>query len=319
MDHAHVADEPRLATRAPGSAATGRRLLVRGVRNYAAARHLAPLILRRFIHDRCLIGASALSYSTIVSLVPLTAIVLVMFSGFPSFGQARDKLLTVILENFAPDVGDGAVSWFTTVANNAAQTTAIGIVALIVTAILLLATVEEHLHFIFRVTRHRSWGQRILAYWAVLTLGPILVGVALSVSGSIDGLLHLLGFVANQAEVTARAFSDWLSHLVPAMLELVALTLLYRMIPNRKVAWRACWTGGAVAAVLLETLKLGFGLYVLRMSSYSTIYGALAGIPIALLWMYIFWAVVLLGAETAACLLGIDEAALDQPAGALAP
>lgn len=240
-------------------------------------------------------------------MVPLTAIILVMFSGFPLFGHARDRLLFIILENFAPSVGDSAAAWFTTVANNAAQTTAIGIIALIVTAILLFATVEEHLHFIFRVTAHRRWSQRVLAYWAVLTLGPILVGIGLSVSGSVDGVMHMLGFMNNGAERTARAFSDWLGHLVPVILELAAFTLLYRLIPHRRVAWMACVIGGALAAVLLEILKWGFALYVTQMSSYSTVYGALAGIPIALLWMYIFWSVVLLGAEMTACLIGIDD------------
>lgn len=272
------------------------------------ARDLVPHVLRRFIDDRCLIGASALSYTTIVSMIPLTAIVLVMFSGFPLFGGARDRLLKLILENFAPSIGDNAVEWFTTVASNAAQTTAIGVIALVITAILLLATVEEHLHFIFRVTEHRTWGQRVLAYWTVLTLGPILVGVVLSVSGSIDDVLHMLGLVDNQAEETARVATNWLSHLVPFGFELAAFALLYRMIPNRPVALRACLIGGAVAAVLLEILKYGFAIYVARMSSYSTVYGALAGIPIALLWMYIFWSVVLLGAETAACLIGVDVA-----------
>lgn len=263
--------------------------------------HLAGHVMHRFLEDRCLIGASALSYTTMVSLVPLTAIVLVVFSGFSQFGDARDRLLGLILENFAPNVGDGAVAWFTSVAGNAAKTTAIGVVALIVTAILLLATVEEHLHFIFRVQKQRSWGQRVLAYWTVLTLGPILIGVMLSVSGGIDSAVQALGLSPVATSSTARAWSDGLGHLLPPALELIVFTLLYRLIPNRKVIWRACIAGGAVAAILLEILKLGFGIYIDHMSSYSTIYGALAGIPIALLWMYIFWAVVLLGAEVAVC------------------
>ena len=269
-------------------------------------------ILERFIGDRCLIGASALSYTTIVSLVPLTAIVLVVFSGLSQFGTARNRLLGIILENFAPNVGDDAAKWFTAVAGNAAQGTAIGVAALIVTAILLLATVEEHLHFIFRVTIPRSWGQRVLAYWTVLTLGPIALGVGLSVTGAIDGALPALGLAQGAVDEATLAWTDGFSHLVPPALELAAFTLLYRLIPNRRVAWRACITGGAVAAVLLEILKLGFALYISRMASYSAIYGALAGIPIALLWMYIFWNVVLLGAETAALLVEVGTGAAPQ-------
>lgn len=264
--------------------------------------YLSGIVLHRFLADRCLIGASALSYTTIVSMVPLTAIALVVFSGFSQFGDARGRLLSLILENFAPDVGDGAVAWFTSVAGNAAQTTAIGVVALVVTSILLLATVEEHLHFIFRVTKPRNWGQRVLAYWTILTLGPILVGVLLSVSGIVDAAIGALGLHPMTENSTVRVWSGGLRHLISPVLEITVFTLLYRLIPNRLVIWRACIVGGGLAALLLEILKLGFGLYISRMSSYSTIYGALAGVPIALLWMYIFWAVVLLGAETAVCL-----------------
>lgn len=273
-----------------------------------AFRHLSGIVLQRFLDDRCLIGASALSYTTIVSMVPLTAIALVVFSGFSEFGGARDRLLGLIVENFAPDIGDGAVAWFTAVAANAAQTTAIGVVALVVTSILLLATVEEHLHFIFRVTKPRGWGQRVLAYWTILTLGPILVGVLLSVSGGIDAAVALLGLHPVTEGSAAQAWSARLRHLVAPALEITVFTLLYRLIPNRHVIWRACLCGGGLAALLLEILKLGFGIYISRMSSYSTIYGALAGVPIALLWMYIFWSVVLLGAEAAVCIADAEAA-----------
>src|SRR5258708_17545666 len=103
----------------------------------------------------------------------------VTFSGFSVFGAARQRFLDVVIGNFAPDIGEQAAQWFTTFATNAAQTTALGIGALVVTSILLLATIEEHLHFIFRVSMHRHWGQRVLAYWTVLTLGPVLLGVSL--------------------------------------------------------------------------------------------------------------------------------------------
>src|SRR5260370_11290388 len=139
-------------------------------------------ILRRFVAGRWLIGASGLSYTTIVSLVPLTAIVLVTSSGFSVFDEARSRFLNVIIGNFAPEIGEQAAQWFTTFATNAARTTAVGIGALVVTSILLLATIEEHLHFIFRVTEHRRWGQRLLAYLTVLTLGPVLLGIRLSLS-----------------------------------------------------------------------------------------------------------------------------------------
>jgi membrane protein len=242
--------------------------------------------VNRFIADRCLTGASALSYATIVSLVPLTAVVLAIFSGFPIFGDARERFLGILLDNFVPEVGQEAAVWFKHVATNAAQTTVVGGIALVVTSILLLATIEKELHVIWRVTAPRPWPQRVLAYWTVLTLGPILLGVGLSLSGYLNSIAHAIGV---DAELFERASGAWIagfSGLVPFVIEAAAFTLLYCLIPN--------------CAALLEGLKLAFALFVSRLSSYNAVYGALAGIPIVLSWMYIFWGVVLFGAEIAA-------------------
>jgi membrane protein len=256
--------------------------------------------IRRFIADRCLTGASALSYATLVSLVPLTAVVLVIFSGFPIFAGARENFLTVLLDNFVPAVGQEAAAWFTNVATTAAQTTAVGGVALIVTSILLLATIEEELHVIWRVTTPRLWVQRVLAYWMILTLGPLLLGVGLSLSGYLDRAAHMLGMSVVVVERATGAWFAGIPGLLSFILETVAFTLLYCLIPNCIVRLRDGLAGAVTAAALLELLKLAFVVFVARISSYNTIYGALAGIPIALLWMYIFWGVVLFGAEIAA-------------------
>jgi membrane protein len=256
--------------------------------------------VQRFIADRCLTGASALSYATLVSLVPLTAVVLAIFSGFPMFGNARDRFLIVLLDNFVPEVGEEAAAWFKHVATTAAQTTAVGGIALVVTSILLLATIEEELHVIWRVTTPRPWPQRVLAYWTVLTLGPILLGVGLSLSGYFDAIAHAVGADVVLFEWESRAWIASLSGLVPFVLETLAFTLLYCLIPNCLVRLRDGLAGALTAAALLEGLKFAFAVFVSRLSSYNAVYGALAGIPIVLLWMYIFWAVVLFGAEIAA-------------------
>ncbi len=256
--------------------------------------------VKRFIADRCLTGASALSYATLVSLVPLTAVVLAIFSGFPFFGGARDRFLVILLDNFVPEVGEEAAAWFKHVATTAAQTTAVGGVALVVTSILLLATIEEELHVIWRVTTPRPWVQRVLAYWTLLTLGPLLLGVGLSLSGYFNAIGRELGVDVVVIERTTDAWLATVSGLVPFILETVAFTLLYCMIPNCLVRLRDGVTGALAAAALLEGLKLVFALFVSHLSSYSAVYGALAGIPIVLLWMYIFWSVVLFGAEIAA-------------------
>jgi membrane protein len=270
--------------------------------------------VHRFIADRCLIGASALSYATIVSLVPLTAIVLAIFSGFPFFSGARDRFLIVLLDNFAPEVGAQAAWWFQYVAMSAARTTAIGAMALVVTAILLLATIEDHLQIIWQVSAIRTWHKRVLAYWMVLTLGPVLLGVGFSLPGYFDSLAQTAGAGVAMVEHATAAWLATLARIVSFALETLAFTLLYRLIPNCPVRWREGIAGALFAAALMEALKIAFALFVSRLSSYDAVYGALAGIPIFLLWMYIFWAVVLFGAEVAAGLAHgrIGEASREQ-------
>ena len=156
-------------------------------------------VIARFIDDRCLTGASALSYATIVSLVPLIAIAFGIFSAFPIFGPLRARLMGLALDNFAPEIGAESATMLTGFADHAASATMVGVIGLVVTAILLLATIEEHLHYIFRIATPRSWGQRIVAYWTVLTLGPVVLGAMLTVSGDIDALLRRMTTLPGRA------------------------------------------------------------------------------------------------------------------------
>ena len=258
-------------------------------------------VLARFIADRCLPGAGALSYTTIVSLVPLIAIGLSVFSAFPIFGPLRAKVLDLIAGNLAPEIGQESVAVLTGIADHAASTTVIGVLALAVTAIMLLATIEEALQHIFRDTTPRGWGHRVVAYWTVLTLGPVALGALLSVTGDIGVLLERLEASGYRVEATTRAWTSHLSFLLPILLETASLILLFRLIPNRKMPWLACAAGALVAAIGLGVLNLAFGFYIDKFATYNAIYGALAGVPVLLLWMYIFWAAVLFGAEVTAC------------------
>ncbi|MDB5408964.1 MAG: rane protein [Rhodospirillales bacterium] len=256
----------------------------------------------RFIADGCLTGAGALSYTSLVSLVPLTAIVLAILSAFPIFDAAREHFLEVLLQYVVPAVGEETAWWFQYFAGAAARTTAVGVIALVITAILLLATIEEQLHSIWRVRIPRTWLYRVLVYWTVLTLGPLLIGVGLSLSGYLDSLARSAGFDAQTVEQVAAAGFHRVALIVPFVLETMAGTMVYALIPNCTVRWREALVGAIVAAVAIELLKLGFGLYIARIASYQTVYGALAAIPIFLLWMYICWAAILFGAVVAAAL-----------------
>jgi len=269
-------------------------------RRLAAARTFSLYALHRFNQDGCFAASGALSYTTLVSLVPLGVIALGILSLFPNFAAVRQEALGLVFRNFVPAISEQAAWWFEYFAGSAAQATAIGIIGIAGTGVLLLATVEDQLNALWRVTTRRLWGQRVLAYWTLMTLGPLLVGMSLTLSTYLDTAARHAGIDPEAIYQFASGWPHLLARLVPFVLELVACTLLYCIIPNCAVRWRDGLVGATVAAGTIEILKIGFGIYIGSMSSYQTVYGAIAAIPIFLLWMYVSWMAVLLGAVVAA-------------------
>ena len=281
----------------------------RSIRRGGRLRHMAATAgafavysLRRFSADGCFAASGALSYTTLVSLVPLAVIALGSLSSFPILAPVRDRFLGLVMENFVPSIGSQAAWWFRTFAASATQTTAIGAAGIVVTGILLLVTVEDQLNLIWRVTAPRPWVQRLLAYWTLITLGPLLIGVSLSLSTYFNIAAQQAGFGQELLGWFASSWLHGVARAVPALLEFVALTLLYGLIPNCAVRWRDGALGAIIATLAIEILKVGFSIYIGATSFYSTVYGALAVIPIFLFWMYISWMAVLLGAVVAAAL-----------------
>jgi membrane protein len=265
--------------------------------------------LRRFNADGCFAASGALSYTTLVSLVPLAVIAFGSLAVFPIFSQVHDELVALAFRNLVPSIGEQAAWWFRAFTASAAQTTAIGVAGIAATGILLLATVEDQLNLIWRVTSPRPWVQRILAYWTLITLGPLLIGISLSLSTYFEIAARQVGLEQQAAAWFASSWLHSIARAVPALLEFIALTLLYCLIPNCAVRWRDGALGALIATIAIEILKVGFSVYIGASSFYQTVYGALAIIPIFLLWMYISWMAVLLGAVVAAALPNwrIDE------------
>jgi membrane protein len=275
----------------------------------ATSAAFAMYSLRRFNADGCFAASGALSYTMLVSLVPLAIIAFGTLAVFPILSKVHDELVALVFRALVPSIGEQAEWWFRTFTNSAAQTTAIGVAGIAATGILLLVTVEDQLNLIWRVTSPRPWVQRILAYWTLITLGPLLIGISLSLSTYFEIAARQVGLGEEAAAWFAASWLHSLARAVPALLEFVALTLLYCLIPNCAVRWRDGALGALVATVAIEILKIGFTIYIGASSFYQTVYGALATIPIFLLWMYISWMAVLLGAVVAAALPNwrIDE------------
>jgi membrane protein len=249
----------------------------------------------RFEQDRCQRVAGALSFTTVLAIVPLTAVTLAVLSLAPGFSAWMTVIQDFIYSNFVPAAGEAVQKHLTQFAGKAGRLTAVGLLFLGVTAIMLMATIEQAFNDIWRVANTRKLLHRFLAYWALLTLGPILVAGSLTLTSKIFTLPFL-----GRAEVTI--LRDVLDVMLPLAFEFGAVVLLYTVVPNVSVLWRNALAGGLFAAVLLEVAKYLFAAAMKYFTTYQVIYGAIAALPIFLVWVYISWVIVLLGAIVAATL-----------------
>jgi membrane protein len=250
---------------------------------------------RRFVEDECLLWAGALSYSTLLAIVPLTAVVLAAFSAFPVFDTWFEQLQGFIFANFVPATGETVQQYVRQFVSQVSRLTAVGVAFLVVTSLLLVSEIERAFNQIWRVRQRPPLRSRLAIYWTALTVGPLLIGASLAISSYVVSLPLVQGAAATGAGHTLLA-------LVPFAIELVAFTLAYVIVPSTSVRWLPAAAGGLLAAVLFEAAKAGFAYYVSSVPTYEIIYGALAAIPIFLVWIFLSWIVVLFGALFAAAL-----------------
>jgi len=253
-------------------------------------------VWRRFVADDGLKAASALSYTSILAVVPLLAVGFSLAGAFPAASDMLDRLQAYLFKNFLPDLGPEAVAQLKGFLGNVSQLGALSAVLLVVTVVLTLSTIERTLNAIWRVAHDRPPMQQVLAYWTMVTLGPLLFGLALTLSSYAFAVGQAIGLERELGQLEAVA------EVLPWILELVGFTLLYAVIPNRAVRLRHALIGAVTATVAFEVLKKGFGLYVAAAGSTRTIYGALSAVPLFLVWTYASWTVALIGAEIAAFL-----------------
>ena len=247
-------------------------------------------LVTRFREERATQTAGSLTYTTLLSLVPLFTVALGITTAFPVFDEWIGSLQLFILENVLPETPavNSIVDQINSFTENAARLTAIGIAGFIVTAVMLMLTVDNALNRIFRVQRRRTILHNIFIYWAVITLGPLLIGASLS--GTYMAVRESFG--ALELDMVGDAFLG----VIPFALTCVALTLLYGVVPARTVEWQHALLGGILAGIAFEIAKRGFAIYLSRVPTYTLIYGAFATIPIFLIWLYLSWLVVLTGA-----------------------
>lgn len=245
-------------------------------------------LFSRFDADRCSENAAALTYMSLFALVPLLTVVYTMASAVPAFQGLEAKLQTFMFQNLMPDTNSEIRGYLDDFSQQAKNLTGPGIVFLVVTAVLMLRNIEKAFNQIWRASENRSPISSFLLYWAVLSLAPVTIGVALGLSTYVSSYAHVL---AAYDVIGAKAF---MLKIAPLVLSTAGFSLVYAAVPNCRVPFKHCLAGGFAAAVAFHFARSVFTDLVVG-SSYTFIYGAFAAVPLFLLWIYLSWNIVLMG------------------------
>ena len=263
------------------------------VRDRARAATFARFLWRRFLDDNLFQAAGSLAYTTAFALVPLAVVVLGVLSAFPVFRDLSGQLVDYVLSNFVPSAADAIEARLDKLSENTSKLTAAGTVALVISLLVTLNSVESTFNRIWRVASARPRLSRYLVYWTVLTLGTLLAAASLSVSARFFAMKLFVETTQGQ----------WIANfslgMAPVLIELAVVVLAYRVVPHHTVKWRHAIAGAVLAVALLELVKAGLGLYLGSFEGYQNLYGAMAFIPILMLWIFLGWVAILLGASLA--------------------
>lgn len=249
-------------------------------------------VIRRLYRDHCGQIAASLTFNSLLAMVPFFIVSFSIISEFPIFPRLVENLQHTLLQVLTPDVGLEVKSYLQNIISKGKSLPVLSLVILFFTVVMMLYTIDDRLNRMWQVEyRRRTWFS-LLIYFIVLLSGPILLGASLA----------LTTYLFSQSILEAGTSGlNWLSS-IPWLFTFIAFTLIYRWVPNTFVEWRYAISGGVVAMLLFELAKWGFALYIQWVPTYNLLYGALAAIPLSLVWIYLSWFVVLVGAETARCL-----------------
>lgn len=251
------------------------------------------IIVKGFGEHLLPVRATALAYTTLLSLIPLLAVSLSLFKAFGGMEKMKEPIQDFILKNLATGAGNTAVEYIGSFIDSYQSATIglVGFLFLTLTVVALLTTIEKTFNHIWGITKHRAFIPRFTVYWSIITIGPVLLGISLSVTSALQShkLVH---------EVLALSgMEHFLVAKIPWLITFVMFTAMYMIMPNTKVKFRSALVGGIIGGALWELAKIGYTIYVAKVVNYSKIYGSLGMIPILLIWIYYTWVVVLIGAE----------------------
>ncbi|MDM0083315.1 YihY family inner membrane protein [Variovorax sp. J31P179] len=254
----------------------------------------AAVLGERFREDRLGLTASSLTFTTTIAMVPFFTVAAALFTVFPMFSTMQGRVQRWLIDSLIPDnIARQVLGYLNQFASKASGLGVAGLVVLLVTAVALILTMDKTLNNIWRVRKPRPLAQRVLIYWAAITLGPLVLALSLSTTAS---------FFSASREVVGGAIVKLLFDTFEFVLLAGGMTALYRYVPNTHVKWSHAWAGGLFVATSIELAKRVLGYYMSLVPTYSVLYGAFATVPILLVWIYVAWVIVLLGAVIAAYL-----------------
>lgn len=265
------------------------------MRDRARMGTFARFLAKRFLDDRLFQAAAALAYTTVFALVPLAMVVFGVLSAFPVFNEWSDQLSDYIFSNFVPSAASSVSGYLKQFSASAGKLTAAGVIALVVSLLITLNSVEATFNRIWRVGTSRPQLSRFLVYWTVLTLGALVAAASLAIS---------VRFFALPVFATSggKILQTLSLTLAPILIEFAAIAAIYRVVPHRTIKLRYAVAGALIATILLELIKWALGVYLGSFNSYQNIYGQIAVLPILLLWIYLGWIAILLGASFASAI-----------------
>lgn len=257
-------------------------------------KELIAYFIRRIQRDEIAIEAGSLAYTSILALVPAMTIVLSIFAMVPSFTPIKEEMMNFASANFLPVFTDAISNSITTFVSHAASMTLTGSLMLIVVSLMLIRSVDHSINRIWRGAS-RSIPMTFAIYWTMLTVGPLAMGIIVWITTRIVALKFFTDTQAGEAV-------QILFYVMPFFIEMSMIFVIYAVMPVCRVAVRDALTGAFVVALSFEILKRLFSAFILNFSDYEAIYGALAALPVLMMWIYFNWWLVLIGAEFTAVL-----------------
>jgi len=246
-------------------------------------------LLHRFIDDRLSDIAAMLTLTSLLAVIPLLAVVFSMLAALPLAQSLGDGIQSFIFSNFVPTFGQEIEQTIRGFVQKASDMKTIGFSSLFVTAIMLLRTIDTAFNQIWRTEQQRKALVAFLFYWLVLILGPLLLGISIALSSYFTSMLLVTD--------TGRQIGALVTVVLPWLVTTMGLAILYLVIPNARIKVSHAFSGAVVAGLLFEVAKGLFTMYVTSFPLQEIIFGALSAVPLFLIWVYLSWLVILLGAE----------------------